>query len=93
MWDAMTTKPTWWAGGVLTIRRSNGVFGGYKSMEQDYLRELDAMVKTGAFSRREKVGKEVNTIAYSQNFLQPLILGPAIEETWKLDPGFWPVIM
>jgi hypothetical protein len=77
----------------LMPRRSNGVFGGYQTVDQDYLRELDAMIKTGAFARREKAQKEVKTIKYSEDFLQPLILGPAIEETWKLDHGYWPVIM
>jgi hypothetical protein len=74
-------------------RRSKGVFAGFKFADKDYLEELDAMVKTGAFARRDRVGQNVTTIDYSENFLQPLILGPAIEETWKLDMGFWPVIM
>ena len=55
--------------------------------------ELDSMIKTGAFARRELVGKEITKISYSDNFLKPLIIGPAIEQTWKLDAGFWPVIL
>jgi hypothetical protein len=69
------------------------VFGGFKFADQDYLAELDAMVRTGAFARREYIGKDVYSISYSENILQPLIVGPAIETVWKLDQGHWPVIM
>lgn len=62
-------------------------------MKQDHLQELDAMIKTGSFAWLEDVGKEVKTIAYADYFLKPLLLGPAIEETWRIDLGFSPVIL
>jgi hypothetical protein len=78
---------------VLKPRRSRGVFDGFADPEHDYLEELDAMIKTGAFARLSKVSKEVTSISFSENFLQSLIIGPAIEQTLKLVEGFWPVIM